>query len=508
MSRRISINIVLLLAVIAGILAVWRHSQTVTVIEPEDIRFGEINNLHFDPSTGVFQVTGPDPFGYLELPSHSIPLLELRLEFAGPYRPGGWYIYPSPAHLRTPIINQDWVVTAKPEEMGDDHAVVWTLDSSQLARIDFPDEVTDPMRLHRVILTTGYQNSRSAIYLGAIVCGAASALLLLIHFLAAFIERPAAQGAIMLALIGGKLLLAANLGQTFMTQLVHDDRLFMDQGRSILAGDWLGPFHELTLAKGPTFSLFLAASAASGWSLQFNVVLFHAIACAVFVVAVSPWVMKPGWRLLLFTALLFDPHSMSAELISRVLRSAIHPALTLLVFAGFIGMLTRVDRAWFRLLPWGLLAGLAGAAFWYSREEGIWVLPSILLLMSIALYLAWLNRNAGRIAMGIVLVLPAIVFWGGKSALRAMNQYHYGTWIGVDVLEGAYPEAYGAILRVENPDPLKGVPATRATRELIYAEKPWMTEGSWAAVLAMGFFPCGIIATSCPPLRTGFARWI
>ena len=476
MSGRFSISVVLLLALIAGGLALWRLSQTVTELAPADIRFGEINNLDYDPSTGVFQVTGPDPFGYLELPQHSIPLLELRLVFEGPYRPGGWYVYPCPAHLRNPIINQDWVVTAESFPQGEDHALVWTLNSSQLARIDFPDEVTVPMRLQRATLTAGYQNSQSPIYLGAVVGGALAGLLLLIHILAPLINRPLGQFAIMLTLIGAKLAVARNLGQTFMTELIHDDRLFMDQGRSILAGDWLGPFHELTLAKGPTFSLFLAASAASGWSLQFNVLLFHGVACSVFVFAVSPWVAKPGWRLLLFTALLFDPHSMSAELISRVLRSAIHPALTLLVFAGFIGMLTRLDRPWFKLLPWGILAGAAGAAFSYSREEGVWALPSVILLTGTALRVGWLNRDKGRVTLLIVALLPALIFWGGKSWVRSINQDHYGVWMGVDVVEGAYPDAYGAILRVENPDPLEGVPATRATRELIYAQSPTLTQ--------------------------------
>jgi hypothetical protein len=472
MSRQVSISVVLLLASIAGILASWRHVQTVTPLAPADIKFGEINNLDYDPATGVFQVTGSDPFGYLELPSHSIPLLELRLEFAGAYRPGGWYVYPSPAHLRTPIINQDWVVTATPEAMGNDHALVWTLESSQLARIDFPDEITEPMRLKRATLTTGYQNSRSPIYLGAVVSAVAATLLLLIHLLAPRIDRPVAQAVIMFALIGAKLAVARDLGQTFMTQLLHDDRLFMDQGRSILNGEWLGPFHELTLAKGPTFSIFLAASAASGWPLQFNVLLFHAIACLAFVAAVSPWVVKPGWRLLLFTALLFDPHSMSAELISRVLRSAIHPALTLFVFAGLLGLLTRADRAWFKLLPWAILAGLAGAGFWYSREEGVWALPSVLLLTASGGFLAWRNREKTRAAWIVILIVPMITFWAGKSAVRGMNYQHYGVWMGVDVMEGTYPDAYGAILRVTNPDPIKGVPATQATRELIYAQSP------------------------------------
>lgn len=257
-----------------------------------------------------------------------------------------------------------------------------------------------------------------------------------------------------------------------MLQFAHDDRLFMDQGRSILAGDWLGVLNQLTLAKGPTFSVFLALSAASGWPLQTNVLLLHSVACLVFVVAVSPWVTKPRWQFLLFAFLLLDPHSMSAELIGRVLRSAVQPALTLLTMAGLVGMVARAHRSWAAVLPWSLLTGVAGAAFWYSREEGIWLLPSALLLTATAAALAWRRENKSWPVLAVIAVLPFCVFSGAKSALRAVNHHHYGVWMGVDVLEGNFPAAYGAILRVENPDPLSGVAVTQATRRLIYAESP------------------------------------
>lgn len=472
MSRRVILCLAVGLAALAGLLGWIRLQQVVTELSPAEIKFGEIHNLDFDPATGIFEVTGPDPYGYLVLPRHVIPLLELRMDFEGAYRPGGWYIYPCPAHLPNPIINQDWVVTAEPTTTPAGHALIWTLDRSQLARIDFPDELNEPMKLEQIVLTTGYSSSRSLIYLGALICGGLALILACGHLFTAYIHHPFAQLGAMLLLIVAKVQLAKDLGQTFMTQLMHDDRLFMDQGRSIFQGDWLGPFHELTLAKGPSFSLFLAASAASGWPLQFNVLLFHAAACLVFILAVSPWVKKPVWRLVLFTLLLFDPHSMSAELIGRVLRSSVHPALTLFTFAGLMGMLTRAHLSWLRVTPWGVLAGLAGAAFWYSREEGIWALPSGLMLTATAVAVAWIVRNRGWTVLAVLILLPFTVFWSARSAVKAMNHHHYGVWMGVDVLEGAFPAAYGAILRVTNPDPLSGVPATRATRALIYEHSP------------------------------------
>ena len=156
MSFRKLVFSLLLLALLGGALAFKRHTEAFDTLSLDEVTTQEINNLDYDPATGVFRVTGPDPYIYLDLPKHSIPLLELRLDFKGPAQPGGWYIYPCPAHLAQPIINQDWVVTAVPEARGNDHSLIWTLESSQLARIDFPDELNVPLTLEQVVLSTEY----------------------------------------------------------------------------------------------------------------------------------------------------------------------------------------------------------------------------------------------------------------------------------------------------------------------------------------------------------------
>src|SRR4051812_22443952 len=39
----------------------------------------------------------------------------------------------------------------------------------------------------------------------------------------------------------------------------HDDRLFVELAARVLQGEWLGPYNQFTLAKGPLFPLFIAA---------------------------------------------------------------------------------------------------------------------------------------------------------------------------------------------------------------------------------------------------------
>lgn len=473
--RKLAVSL-LVLAVIGGALALKRQSEAFDHLSHAEVTTQESNSLDYDPVTGVFTVTGPDPYIYLDLPKHSIPLLELRLDFKGPAQSGGWYIYPCPAHLAQPIINQDWVVTAVPHERGEDHSLVWTLDNSQLARIDFPDELSVPLTLEQIVLTTKYASSSSSVFVAMVATAALAILLLLVGGLGPRLHHPVGQIVLMLILVAIKTLLASEIGQSFMMQMAHDDRLFMTQGESIAEGNWLGPYNELTHAKGPVFPMFLALSALSGISLQFNVALLHALGCLLFIWAISPWLKHAGWRIALFALLLFDPQSLSAEILGRLLRSMVQPALTLFTLAGFIGMVCRAHRSIWCVLPWGLWGGLAAGAFSYSREEGIWLLPSAILLAATAIWIALgqTQRNRGWIVL--IAMAPLFTYVSSRAAVRAVNQAHYGISVGVDGNETSFADAHGAILRVENPHPLPGAPSSTAARALTYRESPAFAE--------------------------------
>ncbi|WP_221032946.1 hypothetical protein [Actomonas aquatica] len=469
----------LLCAVLAAFLAWQRGSQTDVELAPSDIRWERLNNLTWDAETATLTVTGPDPFGHLAIPAASMPLTELRINALGPYHPGGWYVYPSPAHLGAPVINQDWVVTATVEDTPVGHALVWELEDSRLARIDLPDELDVPLQVSSIQLRSPW-GSLANPYVVAMICAVGlSALLLIGALLARSLEHKPVELAVMLALTAAKVWLVVGIGQTIFAGAIHDDRLFMDQARAFAAGEWLGPYHELTLAKGPAYAMLVALSALTGLPLQLNTALFHALACGLFVWALSPWLRSAGPRLLVFTILLLDPQNLSAEVVGRVLRSAVQTPLVLLTLAGFVGLLARSrvrDLTTARLVPWALLAGLSASVFWASREEAIWLAPSIALTLGAAVIGLWTAPHGSRLARLAVCLLPLLVFQGLRMTHRAWNASHYGQVVTVDVAEGSFPAAYGAMLRVDPIDPIPGVPLTLATRETIYPHSPAFAE--------------------------------
>ena len=55
----------------------------------------------------------------------------------------------------------------------------------------------------------------------------------------------------------------------------HDDQLFVKLAAHIINGEWLGPYDQFTLAKGPIFPLFIAATFWIGLPLIFAKQLFY-----------------------------------------------------------------------------------------------------------------------------------------------------------------------------------------------------------------------------------------
>ena len=252
----------------------------------------------------------------------------------------------------------------------------------------------------------------------------------------------------------------------------HDDQLFVKLADSLLRGEWLGPYDQLTLAKGPFYSLWIALIFLVGLPLSFAQQLAYAGACAVVVRALAPLLKTgPGW-LAAYALLLWNPMSFEASSLGRVLRQHVSTPLALLIFAGLIALYTRRGEPFRRLAPWAAMLGAALGAFWLSREDGEWLAPSVALL-GVAVVVGAVRSPAGT--------WRTLLRAGGLAALSGLlpvalvsweNARHY-QWFGtVELRADEFKDAYGALLRVRVGPEIPFVPVTRQAREAIYAVSP------------------------------------
>jgi hypothetical protein len=256
----------------------------------------------------------------------------------------------------------------------------------------------------------------------------------------------------------------------------HDDQHFLNLAASILHGEWLGPYNNLTLAKGPFYPIWIAFVFALGIPLLLSQQLAYAGACALTVRALAP-IVKNGWgRLGLYTLLLWNPMSFEMQGSGRVLRQSIYVSLTLILFAAMIALYVRRGGSWRGLAPWAAILGLTWAAFWLTREESIWIAPSLILLGAAVIIGAWRHSPAALLNVGRVAVIATLCALAPILTVCALNA-HYYDWFGtVEFRAGAFKDAFGALLRVRPEEEIPFIPVPRATRERIYAVSPAFAE--------------------------------
>jgi len=257
---------------------------------------------------------------------------------------------------------------------------------------------------------------------------------------------------------------------------VHDDQLFLKLAHHIVQGEWLGPYDELTLAKGPIYSLFIAANHLAGLPLGLTQHLVYLVACATLVVAVAPLVTR-GWaRFGLFAVMWVNPMTYEGEHMSRILRQHLTIPFALIIAAALLALSLRLGGSWRRRFPWALVLGLTLGLFWLTREEGVWIAGMVLVLSLPAFSELWrgpaeLRRiSAGLLATAVIAgALPIVV-------VCSLNRHYYG-WFGTVEFRGAdFRAAYGALARVQPGPPVPYFAVTREARELAYTQSPAFAE--------------------------------
>ncbi len=205
--------------------------------------------------------------------------------------------------------------------------------------------------------------------------------------------------------------------------------------------------------------------------------LLYAVSCAAVTRALGPWLQSGMARLLAYSALLWNPMSFEGANLGRIMRQNLYTPLALLVLAGLIGMYSRRTGNWRRQSGCAVLAGSAWGCFWLTREESVWLVPGMILLL-LAYFLGpgggnfrarWPDAWRTTAILSAAASLPLL-------AVSTLNYGHYG-WFGtVEFRAAAFKDAYGALARINVGPVLPMVPVTRQMREAAYDLSPTFAE--------------------------------
>lgn len=298
----------------------------------------------------------------------------------------------------------------------------------------------------------------------------------------------------------------------------HDDLLFVHLAAEIGTGNWLGDYNELTHAKGIGYPLFLLLNHATALPLKFSEHALYLASAGFFAYVAGQLLHSRGLVLVLFAVLAFQPAAWMEQAGGRVMREGIYISQTLLLLA--LGLrcwvfeaaqtlpATALRRRWPALLALGLLGGW----FWLTREEGVWLLPALALLVA---YWLWMQRGALRDwkpALAYV-ALPLLVATLLVGAVNTANYAVYGVFRNNDFRSSDFLSGYGALTRIRHDHWQRYVLFPKDARERAYEMsaaarelRPYFEGESGENWRRTG---CEQTHTSpCPEILSGWFMWV
>lgn len=293
----------------------------------------------------------------------------------------------------------------------------------------------------------------------------------------------------------------------------HDERLFLNLANSFLQwlavneGNWLGPYNQLTLAKGPMYSLFLATNFAMGLPLLFTQGLLYIISGLILILGLRKIISHPVILIILYTIYIFSP-----EIITRVTREGIYSALTMLVIAGLVNLYVNKAAPLSKLGLWAVFLGIVLSAFWLTREEGVWIMPSFLLLLGYILFRLYCTLGISHELLKRVAIclLPLLMLFGNIQLISLINKIYYQVYTVVEVKAPGFLSAYGALSRVKLPHFKRYLPVPQEVRQAIYAVSPTFKELEpflEGPLQGWGQNSCRFYPDTCGDIGGGWFMW-
>lgn len=246
-----------------------------------------------------------------------------------------------------------------------------------------------------------------------------------------------------------KLSLVAGLPMMALANASYDDALFIRLGSNIAAGNWLGRYDVLTLAKGPAYPIFLAIANRLYLPAPLAQQLLYVFFCAVMTLALKPAIPSRATRIFVFAVLLFNPVSFPVDQMARAIREGIYPAVTGLVMAFTLGLCLRWREPLRTVYVWAAALGISLGIYWLTCEGGIWIGPSLMWLVGWGIILLF-RPYACDMAKRLVAVAVAGALAACLVCLdAAANHWEYDEFITVEFRDPAFLAAYGALARVQ-----------------------------------------------------------
>ncbi|MGC4019865.1 MAG: hypothetical protein QM793_11995 [Muricomes sp.] len=225
-----------------------------------------------------------------------------------------------------------------------------------------------------------------------------------------------------------RIILCNKIQIRFRCNEYYDDLLLFNYAQSLLSGGWLGAYSNITLVKGISYPAFIVLCHLLSLPYTTGLALLNIGSALTLVRAISPRLKNIYAKYCLYILLIFSPTGFSAYITQRTYRMAVIPYAVLLTLSCFAGIYFRRNSSLRKWIPWTLGAGISLSFFWYIREDSIWILPtlSVILLLTLLYYVKQHCTIQELLKRTVVLLIPFFILGMTTLFISGMNYKHYG----------------------------------------------------------------------------------
>lgn len=258
---------------------------------------------------------------------------------------------------------------------------------------------------------------------------------------------------------------------SIMAVLTADEMQYIREGMNVVSGHSLGDYEPMTLVRGVSYPLFLVANYMTGLPVGVGQALFYFAAVMYASLVLSKISRNEIIFFILPVLLLTLPVLYAAEL-QRVLREYFYLSITLLIFAALFELLFVKES---RRVHFGhsVILGLLLGVFWLTREEGIWIVPAIIIAL---LFAAFEQKRQQSHALWRAFFGKILIAFAGAAlvivAVGSLNKLFYGRFVINELKESSFQSAYNALQRASYMYHRQYLPVPKQARLRIYEQSP------------------------------------
>lgn len=262
-----------------------------------------------------------------------------------------------------------------------------------------------------------------------------------------------------------KQVIVSNIPIWVLANELYDDHMMVTMANNILSGSWLGIYNSNTLVKGCFFPLLLVIMRIFGLSYIPTMNLIYSLSCIYFIYTIKDLFKNKKLLGILYLVLLLNPVSYAAWTAQRVYRNGVTISQVLIIIGSMFAIYSNIkEKGIKKALVYSIVGGLALGSFWNTREDGIWILPFVLVVTIVVVVLSIIKyKNELKLCLKKIMVgiLPMLILMCCMNLIRLINYKVYGVFVYNEINDGYFGKTIQSLYSIKTDENIQYVTVTK-----------------------------------------------